>query len=179
MAYEWFISYRRKKGGEEQARRVAEILTKYVGDGKVFYDRKSIREGNWRDQINDALKTSKHFVLLINDASADEDQSNNTGGYRYEIKYALDYDKKITVIEYDKKSYDEIIKQYPQLPDDQKVTFNGEYNFAFEERLCKHFGFEFQKPSSTQTVINNTFNNTGDGRQINLPNNSGNITISL
>lgn len=179
MAYEWFISYRRKKGGDEQARHVAEILTKYVGEGKVFYDRDSIREGNWRDYINNALKTAEHFVLLVNDASADEDQSNNIGGYRYEIEYALNNDKIITVIEYDKKSYEEVVKKYPKLSNAQKVTFNGEYNFAFEERLCKHFGFECQKISSAQTVVNNTFNNTGEGKQINLPNNNGNITISL
>ena len=155
MAYEWFISYRRKTGGENQARQVAEILAKYVGKDKVFYDRESMREGNWRDQINDALKTAEHFVLLVNEASAAEDQSNNIGGYRYEIETALKLNKKITLIEYDKKSYDEVIKKYPQLPDDQKVTFNGEYNFAFEERLCKHFGFVYQKPSSAQTVIHN------------------------
>ena len=155
MAYEWFISYRRKSGGENQARQVSEILSKYVGEDKVFYDRFSMREGNWRDQINDALNSAEHFVLLVNEASAAEDQSNNIGGYRYEIETALKLNKKITLIEYDKKSYDEVIKKYPQLPDDQKVTFNGEYNFAFEERLCKHFGFEYQKPSSAPTVIHN------------------------
>ena len=179
MAYEWFISYRRKSGGENQARQVAEILSKYVGKDKVFYDRVSMREGNWRDQINDALNSAEHFVLLVNEASAAEDQSNNIGGYRYEIEYALKNGKKITLIEYDKKSYDEVIKKYPQLSDNQKVTYYGEYAKNFEERLCDHFGFEYQKPSSAPTVINNTFNNTGDGKQINLPNNNGNITISL
>ena len=85
MAYEWFISYRRKSGEENQARQVAEILSKYVVEDKVFYDRVSMREGNWRDQINDALNSAEHFVLLVNEASAAEDQSNNIGGYRYEI----------------------------------------------------------------------------------------------
>ncbi len=132
MAYEWFISYRRKSGGENQARQVAEILSKYVGEDKVFYDRESMREGNWRDQINDALNSAEHFVLLVNEASAAEDQSNNIGGYRYEIEYALKNGKKISLIEYDKNSYDEVIKKYPQLKNVQKVTFNGEYNFASE-----------------------------------------------
>lgn len=155
MAYEWFISYRRKSGGENQARQVAEILTAYVGKDKVFYDRESMREGNWRNQINDALKTAEHFVLLVNEASAAEDQSNNIGGYRYEIEYALKNGKNITLIEYDKKSYENVTAKYPSLNDAQKVTFNGEYNFAFEERLCKHFGFKYKKPSSAPSVINN------------------------
>ena len=155
MAYEWFISYRRKTGGENQARQVAEILAKYVGKDKVFYDRESMREGNWRDQINEALQSAEHFVLLVNEASAAEDQSNNIGGYRYEIETALKLNKKITLIEYDKKSYDEVIKKYPQLSDNQKVTYYGEYAKNFEERLCDHFGFEYQKPSSAQTVIHN------------------------
>ena len=155
MAYEWFISYRRKSGGENQARQVAEILSKYVGEDKVFYDRVSMREGNWRDQINDALNSAEHFVLLVNEASAAEDQSNNIGGYRYEIEYAINNGEKITIIEYDKKSYEEVTAKYPSLKDAQKVTFNGEYNFAFEERLCKHFGFVYQKPSSAPTVIHN------------------------
>lgn len=179
MAYEYFISYRRKSGGENQARQVAEILSKYVGEDKVFYDRVSMREGNWRDQINDALNSAEHFVLLVNEASAAEDQSNNIGGYRYEIEYALKNGKKISLIEYDKKSYDEVIKKYPSLKDAQKVTFNGEYNFAFEERLCKHFGFDYKAENSAPTIINNTYTNTGSGKQVNLPDNKGNITISL
>ena len=156
MAYEYFISYRRKTGGENQARQVAEILSKYVGKDKVFYDRESMREGNdWSEQIDAALDTAKHFVLLVNEASADEDQSNNKGGYWYEIETALNLNKEITLIEYDKKSYEEITTKYTSLKRVQKVTFNGEYNFAFEERLCNHFGFVYQKPSSAPTVINN------------------------
>ena len=158
MAYEWFISYRRKTGGENQARQVAEILSKYVGEDKVFYDRESMREGNWRDQINEALQSAKHFVLLVNDASTAQDQSNNIGGYKYEIKYALESDvlkTAISIIAYNNECYTEIIKEYPELSNAQKVTFNGEYGFAFEERLCKHFGFNYQSQTSTQRVINN------------------------
>ena len=144
MAYEWFISYRRKTGGESQAQKVAEILSKYVEKDKIFYDRDSMHEGNdWRDKINDALNTAEHFVLLVNEASATEDQSNNVGGYIYEIETALKLNKKITIIEYDKKSYDDIIAKYPSLKIVQKITLNGEYNFTFEERLCKHFGFAY------------------------------------
>ena len=157
MAYEWFISYRRKTGGESQAQKVAEILSKYVGKDKVFYDRESMREGNdWSEQIDAALDTAKHFVLLVNEASADEDQSNNKGGYWYEIETALNLNKEITLIEYDKKSYEEITTKYTSLKRVQRVTFNGEYNFAFEERLCKHFGFEYKvENTSVQTVIHN------------------------
>lgn len=158
MAYEWFISYRRKTGGENQARQVAEILSKYVGEDKVFYDRESIHEGNWRDQINEALQSAKHFVLLVNDASTAQDQSTNIGGYKYEIKYALESDvlkDAISIIVYNNECYNQIIKEYPVLSNAQKITFNGEYNFAFEERLCKHFGFNFQPQTSAQRVIYN------------------------
>ncbi len=159
MAYEYFISYRRKSGGENQARQVAEILSKYVGEDKVFYDRVSMREGNWREQINDALQSAEHFVLLVNEASAAEDQSNNIGGYRYEIEYALNSEKlknnRITIIAYDNESFKAITKEFSKLGNAQKVTYYGEYAKNFEERLCDHFGFEYQKPSSAQTVINN------------------------
>ena len=37
----------------------------------------------------------------------------------------------------------------------QKVTYYGEYAKNFEERLCDHFEFEYQKPSSAPTVIHN------------------------
>ncbi|MBO7568193.1 MAG: tetratricopeptide repeat protein [Bacteroidales bacterium] len=159
MAYEWFISYRRKTGGENQARQVAEILAKYVGKDKVFYDRESMREGNWREQINDALNTAEHFVLLVNEASAAEDQSNNIGGYRYEIEYALNSEKlknnRITIIAYDNESYKAVTKEFSDLSSAQKVTYYGEYAKNFEERLCDHFGFEYQKASSAPTVIHN------------------------
>ena len=159
MAYEWFISYRRKTGGENQARQVAEILSKYVGKDKVFYDRVSMREGNWRDQINDALNSAEHFVLLVNEASAAEDQSNNIGGYRYEIEYALNSEKlknnRITIIAYDNESYKAVTKEFSDLSSAQKVTYYGEYAKNFEERLCDHFEFEYQKPSSAPTVIHN------------------------
>ena len=156
MAYEWFISYRRKTGGESQAQKVEEILSKYVGKDKVFYDRVSMREGDWREQIDAALDTAKHFVLLVNEASAAEDQSNNKGGYLYEIETALNLNKKITLIEYNKESYNDVTAKYPSLSNAQKVTFNGEYNFAFEERLCKHFEFEYKEENvSGPTVINN------------------------
>ena len=156
MAYEWFISYRRKTGGENQAQKVEEILSKYVGKDKVFYDRESMREGNWREQINAALNSAEHFVLLVNEASAAEDQSNNVGGYRYEIETALKLNKKITLIEYNKESYNDVTAKYPSLKEAQKVTFNGEYNFAFEERLCKHFKFGYKaENASASTIIKN------------------------
>ncbi|MBR4272116.1 MAG: TIR domain-containing protein [Bacteroidales bacterium] len=159
MAYEWFISYRRKSGGENQARQVAEILSKYVGEDKVFYDRESMREGNWREQINEALQSAEHFVLLVNEASAAEDQSNNVGGYRYEIEYALNSEKlknnRITIIAYDNESYKAVTKEFSNLSSAQKVTYYGEYAKNFEERLCDHFEFEYQKPSSASTIIKN------------------------
>lgn len=183
MAYEWFISYRRKTGGENQARQVAEILAKYVGKDKVFYDRKSMREGNWRDQINAALQSAKHFVLLVNEASAAEDQSNNEGGYKYEIEYALNAENlkdNITLITYNNDSFKAITQNYPALSSCQKVTFNGEYNFAFEQRLCNHFGFEYKpNDNSANQNITNNFNNNANGKQINLTNNPGNITINM
>ena len=159
MAYKYFISYRRKTGGESQAPKVAEILSKYVGKDKIFYDRVSMREGNWREQINAALNSAEHFVLLVNEASAAEDQSNNVGGYRYEIEYALNSEKMknnhITIIAYDNDSYKALTKDFSDLNNAQKVTFNGEYNFAFEERLCKHFGFDYKAENSATTIKKN------------------------
>lgn len=160
MAYEWFISYRRKTGGEQQARQVADILTKYVGKGKVFYDRESIHEGNWREQIENALNTAEHFVLLVNEASAAEDLPHTPGSYYYEIEYAFKSEKlkkdRITPIIYDNESLKILqtrVKGLDAISEDQRVTFVGEYGFAFEERLCKHFGFT----TSERKIHNITF----------------------
>ena len=157
MAYEWFISYRRKTGGEQQARQVADILTKYVGKGKVFYDRESIREGNWREQIENALSTAEHFVLLVNEASAAENLPHTPGSYYYEIEYALKSEKlkkdRITPIIYDNESLKTLqirVNGLDAIREDQRVTFVGEYGFAFEDRLCNHFGF-----TTAERVIHN------------------------
>lgn len=145
MAHEYFISYRRKAGGEVQAREVANILSKYVGKDGVFYDRKHIGEGSWRKRLEDALAEAEHFVLLVNEASANADDSV----YYQEIDSALKSDKlktgygRITVIVYDSDSYDKLLnlERFAELKrrDIQKVSYVGEYGDSFEERLVEHF----------------------------------------
>ena len=75
------------------------------------------------------------------------------------FEYALNSEKlknnRITIIAYDNESYKAVTKEFSDLSSAQKVTYYGEYAKNFEERLCDHFGFVYQKPSSAPTVIHN------------------------
>ena len=68
MAYEYFISYRRKSGGISQAGEIRRILVECVGEDKVFRDLNSITEGEYPPQIENAIKEAKHFILIVNEA---------------------------------------------------------------------------------------------------------------
>ena len=145
MAHKYFISYRRKAGGDVPAREVYNILCKYVGKDNVFFDRESIGEGSWRKYLEKSLQSTGHFILIVNEASASDVDSV----YYEEISYALKNDNlkadlgRITVIVYDNGSYKKLLANFPDLESRniQKVTYNGEYGSHFEERLCKHFNF--------------------------------------
>lgn len=68
MAYEYFISYRRNSGGIAHARELFHILERYVESEKIFWDLDSITEGDFREQITEAISQCTHFIVLVNDA---------------------------------------------------------------------------------------------------------------
>ena len=170
MAYEYFISYRRKAGGDSQAREVYNILCKYVGKDNVFFDRESIHEGSWRKYLETSLPNTAHFVLIVNEASA----SDVGSVYDEEIALALKNDNlkadfgRITVIVYDNDSYKKLLADFPELSsrDIQKVTYNGEYGKNFEERLCSHFGFDFKSETNNTNNMTTVRINATNGQNI-------------
>ena len=170
MAQEYFISYRRKAGGDSQAREVYNILCKYVGKDNVFFDRESIHEGSWRKYLETSLPNTAHFVLIVNEASA----SDAGSVYYEEIALALKNDNlkadfgRITVIVYDNDSYKKLLADFPELSsrDIQKVTYNGEYGNNFEERLCKHFGFDFRSETNNTNNMTTVRINATNGQSI-------------
>ena len=105
MAIEYFISYRRKSGGEVQARLIYDILSKKVGKEKVFYDKDHIVESRFAPQIEKALSEAKHFILLVNEAFVrippkpsffqrlfnSKNTKKNNDWYYYEITYAIEH----------------------------------------------------------------------------------------
>jgi len=88
MAYEYFISYRRNSGGISQAKEMFKILKTSSIKGDVFWDLESIGEGTYPPQIENAIKKTKHFILLINAAFFKEKQNPDDWFFK-EIRSAL------------------------------------------------------------------------------------------
>lgn len=90
--YDIFISYRRE-GGREHAKSIQLALEKN-GYQSIFFDFDSIRDGVFNEQIIDAIKGSKDFILILSKNSMD--RCSNAGDWvAKEIKTALDSGCKI------------------------------------------------------------------------------------
>lgn len=92
MAYDIFISYRRKGAGAGVA---GELQTKYENRGyKVFLDVDNIGSGDFPEQIDNAIKGCNDFLLILSpgmlDRCADEED-----WVRHEIVLAEKYGKNI------------------------------------------------------------------------------------
>ena len=185
--YKVFISYRRDDAVFKDT--VYNILSEYIDEDRIFVDKKDLysEPNEWAQSLDEALRTSEYIVICINKFTfVREPQKGKTDWYYKEIETALERQKaedKIRIIpainvrpEFDNTQFKELSKL-------QDVAYLSLGKEDFRKNLLKMVGIDAntasQKPSSAPSVINNTFNNTGDGKQINLPNNNGNITISL
>ena len=185
--YKVFISYRREDAVFKDT--VYNILSEYIDEDRIFVDKKDLyNEPNaWAQSLDEALHTSEYIVICINKFTfVREPKTGKIDWYYKEIETALVRQKaegKIRIIpainvrpEFDKTQFNELSKL-------QDVAYLSLGKEDFRKNLLKMVGIDAktasQKPSSAPSVINNTFNNTGDGKQINLPNNNGNITISI
>lgn len=69
--YDLFISY--PSADRAWAERLYKDLLAQDGQLQIFLDRHSLRAGaKWEDQLNDALKSSRHFVVLWSNAAEGE-----------------------------------------------------------------------------------------------------------
>ena len=159
MAEEYFISYRRKSGGEVQARLIYDILSKKVGKEKVFYDKDHIVESRFAPQIEKALSEAKHFILLVNEAFVrippkpsffqrlfnSKNTKKNNDWYYYEITYAIEHIgiDNITPILFDKgfsfKSLPKELEQFYCLDECQNIKYLSDFAEYFDEKIYKHF----------------------------------------
>lgn len=143
MAYEYFISYRRKSGGISQAKEMYQILKDSNINGNVFWDLESIGEGEYPPQIENAIKEAKHFILIINEAFFKEKECPDDWYFK-EIRSAMSNPNiEITPIVYDKDfRFDDA-----RMPDDlkalskcQRLVYCKDNATHFDLFLRDHFG---------------------------------------
>ena len=135
--YDYFISYRRACGGALAARHVKSILCKY--GKKVFLDVDDIKKGEYKPQIYSAIENSTDFILILNEES-----------WREKVKIDVYYEE---IIRITKQSGDiipiefakDVLKNVPgilslkilkDIGSFEKISYNHEDYFQFEEKLC-------------------------------------------
>ena len=153
MAYEYFISYRRKSGGISQAGYIRRILVECVGEDKVFRDLNSITEGEYPPQIENAIKEAKHFILIVNGAFFKEKECPDDWFFK-EIRGAISAHGTdcITPIFFDDVKSD--IFDDERMPADlkvlsrcQKLVYSKDNETHFDLFLRDHLGLE--KPQAS------------------------------
>ena len=140
--YEVFISYRRSDS-TERALLVKEMLVKKGYDpGSIFLDLHSIHEGDFPERIQNALRNSKAFILLVSSNSFPPEMDSKPSVVDYyfeEIKMALDLKMKFVPILYDNLKIGDI--SFPKEIKDRNVDLKSainyypEYKDAVEDRI--------------------------------------------
>ncbi len=151
--YDYFISYRRACGGALAARHVKSILCKY--GKKVFLDVDDIKKGEYKPQIYSAIENSKEFILILNEES-----------WREKVKIDVYYEE---IIRITKQSGDiipiefakDVLKNIPgilslkilkNIGAFEKISYNHEDYFLFEEKLCDKLDLPYSPDSKIKTL---------------------------
>ena len=103
-AYDNFISYRRKYGGYI-AKLIFDALNKR-GD-RTFFDVHSMRQGEYPEQIREAICGSEYVIVILTPGSLDGCVKEQADWMRYEIAYALKKGKKIVTVMADEFQFPE------------------------------------------------------------------------
>lgn len=188
MAYNYkvFISYRREDMAFKDT--VYNILRECIDEDKIFVDKKDLYNApnEWAESLKEALNSSEYIVICINKSSfVRETQEGKTDWYYEEIETALKRQKAegtVRIIPAINVRPDLKETKFPELAKFQDVTYTSLGEQAFRDNLLKMLGVDTTKQRSKEVAPsgdNNTFNNTGSGKQANISNNSGNITISF
>lgn len=107
--YDIFISYRRKDNGQRKARRLANSLTEKGFN--VFFDMHSLKQGEYRKDIEAAITSSTDFIMLMTEGYMDRCVNTPEGEegdvVAFEILTAIRNNKNIVMLNYnDKFSFD-------------------------------------------------------------------------
>ncbi len=139
--YDVFISYRRSDS-TERAHLVKEILkSKGYDENRIFLDTHSLHEGEFPENIQNALVNSKAFVLLLSKksiAQRGEDKASdvNTDYYYEEIRQALSLKLKFIPVLFDGLKIETL--DFPKDIKNQKIFLKNsiEYNpETFNDKL--------------------------------------------
>ena len=111
MAYDIFISYRRKGGGSERAQLLnARFLLAGYKENDIFIDVSTIPSGHFREKITAAIEVTNNFVVVMSPGCFDNvsrEDSNATDiekiddCYVYEIAKALQLGKNVIPVLFD------------------------------------------------------------------------------
>ena len=91
MAYDVFISYRRKTGADD-ARLLQQALK--ARGYNVFFDYESLRDGKFDERIFDAIEEAPVFILMLSESALDNCVNENDW-VRIEIEHAIEKKRKI------------------------------------------------------------------------------------
>ncbi len=153
QTYDYFISYRRAGGGALAARYVKTILCKY--GKKVFLDVDDIKKGEYKPQIYSAIENSTDFILILNEESWREKVKIDV--YYEEIIRITKQDGDIIPIEFAK----DVLKNVPgilslkilkDIGSFEKISYNHEDYFLFEEKLCDKLGLTYSPDSKIKQL---------------------------
>ena len=180
MAYEYFISYRRKSGGISQAGEIRRILVECVREDKVFRDLESIKEGPYPEQIQNAIAEAKHFILIVNQAFFKEEECPDDWFFK-EIRQAMKLGKNITPIIYDGvRPFDDnetrLPEDFKQLNKCQKLVYCKDNATHFDLFVRDHFGLVKHQASNGNHGGNANFNIGSVGKFVNQTVENGSIT---
>lgn len=111
MKYDVFISYRRE-GGTHQADALESklLLKRKEYRGRVFLDREEIRGEDWKKKIDESIRESCNFVVIISKGCFPH-KGEGTDYFLLEIDQALRMGKNVIPVYYDGMDY-ECIKDY-------------------------------------------------------------------
>lgn len=134
--YDIFLSYRRK-GGAERAELLKEVFLKHgYKKESVFMDTHSLRGGDFKDRLSEAIENSSNVVVLITKGCFDDIKENDF--WIFEIAKALELNKNIVPVFFDGiTSIDgkDLPKVLKDLPSQNAVGYNHEYADAVYEKI--------------------------------------------
>ena len=138
MKYDVFISYR-QKSGIHQADALESKLKLKLNGCRVFLDRTEIKSGNWKKKLEENIRESCNFVVII---SKDCFPYTKKGKdfFLDEIDQALRQGKNVIPVYYDDMRYDDIKEYLSGIEDfhnQQHIIFNNNNTDGSVDQIIK------------------------------------------
>ena len=138
MKYDVFISYR-QKSGIHQADALESKLKLKLNGCRVFLDRTGIKSGNWKKELDENIRESCNFVVII---SKDCFPYTKKGKDYFldEIDQALRLGKNVIPVYYDDMSYEDIKEYLSGIEDfhnQQHIIFNNNNTDGSVDQIIK------------------------------------------